>query len=77
MSPFDIFKTFGTAGIAGFLVGVAAITWVRPDTTKGSLFLIVLSTGLTLISVAAVKAAWRLLISRKPPKPPSETPPSA
>lgn len=71
MNSLDIIKTFGPPGIVGFLAGIAIVTLVRPETNKGTLFLILLAVCITVASVTLAKAIREFFRSRKPPKPPT------
>lgn len=84
MNLLELVKIAGPGGLAGALVGLALVSWVRPETTQGALILMLLSVASVGVLVGLVGLVWR---RRTPPdtektdagkpgagKPPAQTP---
>lgn len=57
-------KSFGFAAAIGFILGVITVFWVRPDTSAGAVFIVLIVT--LICFVAGVVANFILgLFSRK------------
>jgi hypothetical protein len=57
-------KSFGFAAAIGFILGVIAVFWVRPDTSAGAVFIVLIVT--LICFVVGVVANFMLgLFSRR------------
>lgn len=70
MNLLDIVKIGGASGAAGLLLGIGLVTWVRPETSRGSLFLILVAVCLVSLFAAVVTLLWRLAFRQDPKAPP-------
>ena len=54
-------KTYGLAVATGFILGIAMVWWVRPDTNAGAVFIVVAMMALCFVAGVVVSFVLSLL----------------